>query len=177
MWQIGVVYSRELRLKLSSEEDWNLDMQWGGTWTGRVWVAVRWFPWKERKKKKKPGDSKWSSAHLIWPLLALAVCLRGSGHLSKSQICAVPSHHRSFEHSLPWPCHFPPLYFCSLLRNLSNLCPFLTNTFLIPTKEGQIPLLQLIISVIFGGCAIWLAGSQFPHQGLNPGHGNESLES
>lgn len=124
-----------------------------------------------------------SSPHLA-PVSSGWLCLRGSGHLSKSQICAVPSHHRSFEHplhpawdSLPWPCHLPPLYFWSLLRNLSNLCPFLTNTFLIPTKEGQIPLLQLIISVIFFGCAVWLAGSQFLHQGLNPGHGNESLES
>ena len=123
---------------------------------------------RKKEKKKKPGDSKWSSARLIWPLLALAVCLRGSGHLSKSQICAVPSHHRSFEHSLPRPCHFPPLYFCSLLRNLSNLCPFLTNTFLIPTKEGQIPLLQLIISVIFGGLCCLACGISVPPPGTEP---------
>ena len=27
------------------------------------------------------------------------------------------------------------------------------------------------------GCASWLAGSQVPNQGLNPGHGSESAES
>ena len=26
-------------------------------------------------------------------------------------------------------------------------------------------------------CASWLAGSQVPNQGLNPGHGSESTES
>ena len=30
---------------------------------------------------------------------------------------------------------------------------------------------------LFFGFALWLAGSQFPHQGLNLDHGSESAES
>ena len=29
----------------------------------------------------------------------------------------------------------------------------------------------------FFGCTVWPPGSQLPNQGLNPGHGSESLES
>ena len=31
--------------------------------------------------------------------------------------------------------------------------------------------------LFFFGCAAWIAGSQFPKQGLNSGHGSESPES
>ena len=57
MWQIGVVYSRELRLKLSSEDDWILDMQWGGGMNVACVSSSEMISLK-RRKKKKPGDSK-----------------------------------------------------------------------------------------------------------------------
>ena len=34
-----------------------------------------------------------------------------------------------------------------------------------------------IVNFFFFGCAAWLTGSQFPNQGLNPAHDNESTES
>ena len=122
-----------------------------GAWMWRVWVAVRWFPWKEEKKKKawrfKVIAFNWPH---LGPIISGSLCLGGSGHLSKPQVCAVPSHHMSFEHplppawdSLPCPCHFPPTLFLFLLRNLFNLCPFLTNTFLIPTKKVKFPYCNL----------------------------------
>ena len=52
MWQIGVVYSRELRLKLSSEDDWILDMQWGGGMNVACVSSSEMISLKRRKKKK-----------------------------------------------------------------------------------------------------------------------------
>ena len=48
----------------------------------------------------------------------------------------------------------------------------------LPTRS-----IRIICSSFFVGagggvrCASWLAGSQVPNQGLNPGHGSESAES
>ena len=46
-------------------------------------------------------------------------------------------------------------------------------------SDGYVHFLSffVVFAVVVVGCAAWLAGSQFPKQGLNPGHGSESPES
>ena len=51
------------------------------------------------------------------------------------------------------------------------------------SQSQQLPRLPLRLVVglsemlfFFNDCAVCLAGSQFPNQGLNPGHGSESQE-
>ena len=64
---------------------------------------------------------------------------------------------------------------------------FLNSPCKVERKKDKFKLCNLIQYIIkflwffffFFGCAVWLAGSQFPIQGLNwiPGHSNERLES
>ena len=53
----------------------------------------------------------------------------------------------------------------------------------VDSESQQLPRLPLRLVVglsemlfFFNDCAVCLAGSQFPNQGLNPGHGSESQE-
>ena len=43
--------------------------------------------------------------------------------------------------------------------------------------KGALASEQFFFNFFFFGHATQFAGSQFPHQGLNPGHDSESLES
>ena len=43
-------------------------------------------------------------------------------------------------------------------------------------EESPILFYFKFLNFLFFGCAAWLAGSEFPDQGLNPGHCSESAE-
>ena len=53
---------------------------------------------------------------------------------------------------------------------MSEVCLLVINI-----KRGYI--FYHFLFFIFFAHAVWPAGSQFPGQGLNPGHGSESAES
>ena len=70
-------------------------------------------------------------------------------------------------------------------------CAILTNTLEKLSGQGSmntveespalilvaaIPFFSLSLFYLVFGPIAWLAGSQFPNQGLNPGHGSESVE-
>ena len=101
-------------------------MQWGGGMNVACVSSSEMISLK-RRKKKKPGDSKWSpSTSLIWAPLSLALCVLEAQAIFQSlksvlfplTTCPLNTLFPLLGTLFPAPATFPPLYFCSF----SEIC-------------------------------------------------------